>query len=612
MAQFHGVCGVGESVYMWERGLVNNERCGCGRAFAECPFWQEVGDVAFGGWHQVDPERLRELRAQVDDVKYVPAILMGWESATFRRRAREYVGYYERLYAGVQAVAGSDVIVDSSKVTSLAYLLARYSRFDVSLIHILRDPRAVAYSWTKVVRRPEITSGTAYMPRYSPLYMAALYSGHHVLLEALRTKRVPVLNVAYEDFADDPMRELRRVADFAGLQWDADRLEGEVPGTLRLDVVHTASGNPSRFATGEIEVRRDDSWRRAFTRANVATVSAVTAPLMLAYRYPRTQAPTTASEPAGAGGAAESEIEWPAVTAIIPTHNRPELVRRAIASVVAQDYPGELSVIVVFDQAPIDASLSSESPTRPVVVTANTARTPGLAGARNTGIQAAQTPWVAFLDDDDHWTPDKLRRQMRATLADPDCLMSTTATAIERDGETLVRLADRRVVTYQELLRSRLSMLHSSSFLIRREALLGEIGLVDETMPRSMAEDWDLLLRAAKQRPITHVDEPLVRVTWGATSYFADQWRLRNEARLWMLKHHPDFKSDRRGAGLMYGKLAFGHAILGERRAAATWTHRALRANWKEPRTPLAVLVALGLVRGSWVVEQLGKRGRGI
>lgn len=610
LSQLPNVCGVGESVYMWERGLVNNERCGCGQQFSECQFWNQVGIEGFGGWDQVDAQRVAALRSQVDDVKFVPKMLVGRTGADFDHAAREYVSYYERLYQGVRRVSGCDVVVDSSKITSLVYLLARYADVDVSMAHIVRDPRAVAYSWTKLVQRPEVTSRTAYMPRYSPTYMGALYSGHHLLLEALRFREVPSITVRYEDFAESPLPTLRRISDFAGLDWRESAVAGPTPSTLRLDVVHTASGNPSRFRTGDTVIRRDDSWRTQLSRGKAAVVTALTAPLMLSYGYAsprsvnrdRAQAPVLVDEP----------DNWPAVTVVVPTHNRPEMVRRAIASVVAQDYPGPLETIVVFDKAEPDDSLESVDHLRPVTVVKNDERTPGLAGARNTGILAAKSPWVAFLDDDDHWETNKLTRQVSTVLAQPNAIMCTTAMTIEREGDVIERLAGQTSVRYEELLQSRLAMLHSSSFLLSREALLGPIGLVDETLPRSMAEDWDLLLRAAKVQPIVHVDEPLVRVTWGTTSYFADQWRLRNEARLWMIANHPDIVRDRKGAGLTYGKLAFGTAMLGDRRGSWRWIRQALRANWKEPRTPLAALVASGLVGGDWIVKQLAKRGRGI
>ena len=154
-------------------------------------------------------------------------------------------------------------------------------------------------------------------------------------------------------------------------------------------------------------------------------------------------------------------------------------------------------------------------------------------------------------------------------------------------------------------------MLHSSSFVIRRSALYDGIGLVDESTPQSMNEDWDLLLRAAERRPILHIDEPLVSITWGASSYFAQQWRVRNESQLWLLRHHPAMEKDPVGAGHAYGKLAFGSAALGQRREAIRWAYRSLRANWREPRAYIALAVVAG-VPGEFVMRELNRRGHGI
>jgi glycosyltransferase involved in cell wall biosynthesis len=300
----------------------------------------------------------------------------------------------------------------------------------------------------------------------------------------------------------------------------------------------------------------------------------------------------------------------PDVTAVIPTHNRPELMRRALASVLDQDYAGHIEIIVVFDKSEIDESVVEQRTNRVVRVAGNE-RTPGLAGARNTGILRASGSLVAFLDDDDAWVPTKLSAQVAALAAEPAAELCTTAMLIEYDDSESVRLAGRSHVDHVDLIRSRMSMLHSSSFVIRREALVGGIGLVDETLPKSMAEDWDLLLRAARRHPIVNVDQPLVRVRWGETSYFAQAWEVRNQSQLWLLEHHPAMRSDPHGAAHSFGKLAFGSAALGHRRESVVWAWRAMRSNWREPRA----YIALGVVAGvpwRWAVEQLNQRGHGI
>src|SRR5207244_1355723 len=142
-------------------------------------------------------------------------------------------------------------------------------------------------------------------------------------------------------------------------------------------------------------------------------------------------------------------------------------------------------------------------------------------GARNTGILALDTELVAFCDDDDQWTPDKLRRQVAALVAEPDAEFATCAIEVDFEGKCTPRLAGISRVTIDELTRSRMAMLHSSTFLARREALTPEaIGLVAEDAPGSQNEDWDLLLRAARRAPIVHLDEALVKVLWGRSSHY--------------------------------------------------------------------------------------------
>jgi hypothetical protein len=154
-------------------------------------------------------------------------------------------------------------------------------------------------------------------------------------------------------------------------------------------------------------------------------------------------------------------------------------------------------------------------------------------------------------------------------------------------------------------------MLHSSTFLFDRSAMVDGFGLVDETIPRSMGEDWDLLLRAARQHPIAHVDQPLVAVRWGASSYFNEAWRDKNDAHQWLLEKHPEISADKVGAALMYSKLAFGYGALGNRRRAWTYARKAIRTNWREPRSYLALLVIAGVPSG-WIQKLLNRRGYGI
>ena len=304
-------------------------------------------------------------------------------------------------------------------------------------------------------------------------------------------------------------------------------------------------------------------------------------------------------------------MNWPSVGVVIPTRNRPQLVRRAIAAVREQDYPGPVTAVVVYDQAEPDPTLAAGDGT-PVRVLSN-GRAAGLAGARNTGILALGTDLVAFCDDDDRWRPDKLRRQVAALVAEPGAEFATCAIEVEYDGRSTPRLAGRDRVTVDDLARSRMAMLHSSSFLIRRAAFAGgAIGLVAEDAPGSQNEDWDLLLRAARRAPVVHVDEPLVQVLWGRSSHYAYEYATKIASLRWMMRRHPEISGCRPGAARVYGQLACWSAATGNRSAAWRYSKQAVRANWREPRTAIALAAMTGAVKVENVLSALHRRGRGI
>jgi len=296
------------------------------------------------------------------------------------------------------------------------------------------------------------------------------------------------------------------------------------------------------------------------------------------------------------------------ICAVVPAHNRPGELRKAIESIRAQDYPGELSTLVVFDRSDPDYSLERDGD-RPVTVLTNQ-RTPGLAGARNTGILAADAEWIAFCDDDDVWHPTKLREQM--SVVQLSTHLVTCAVLVEYEGRTTERLAGMDLVPHDALVRSRMSMLHSSTFVFRTSSLLGPLGLISEEVPGSQNEDWDVLLRASALAPIAHVDRPLVTILWGRSSNFSRRWDTKIASFEWMLEHHPEIAADNRAAARVMGQMAFSYACSGERRQAWRWAARALRRNPRQWRGPLASAVAIYPRSGEWVLDAAHRFGRGV
>jgi hypothetical protein len=268
---------------------------------------------------------------------------------------------------------------------------------------------------------------------------------------------------------------------------------------------------------------------------------------------------------------------------------------------------------VVFDQSAPDESLTElGSGAARVVRVIRNARTPGLAGARNSGTLAAEGELVAFCDDDDEWLPGKLAAQVDALAGDPAAEFVCCGIRVNYDGHTVDRVLDKDRITLDDLLRDRMTELHPSTFLIRASALRDGFGLVDEEIPGSYAEDYEFLLRAARSAPLINLRTPSVLVRWHKRSYFAQRWDTISEALQWLLERYPEFATQPAGAARVAGQIAFAQAASGDRRGALRWARRTLRSNPREPRAYLALAVAGRVVRADAVLRTLHKRGRGI
>jgi hypothetical protein len=290
LGELPDVCSVGEVVHMWQRGVVEGELCGCGEPFGSCPFWRQVGEVAFGSWSGLDVRRIAELRSAVDRNRYIPLLSSPLLPRSLRSDRDKYVEYYLRIYSAIADVSNCSTVVDSSKHASLAFCLRSHAELDLRVIHVVRDSRAVAFSWTQAVSRPDASS-SSFMTTYKPAAAAAHWNTQNAALQLLAAKGVPTLRVRYEDLVAAPALTLAGIADFAGIATPGSALGflGADKGHrwAALSAAHTASGNPMRFTTGKIDIRSDERWRAAMPAGQRHTVTALTFPLLTRYGYAR-------------------------------------------------------------------------------------------------------------------------------------------------------------------------------------------------------------------------------------------------------------------------------------------------------------------------------------
>jgi LPS sulfotransferase NodH len=249
-----GVMSVGELQRVWRRGFVENQLCSCGQPFQDCPFWGEVrqrlqADGSLADVGTVDALSRRAFRRGLRPLPTGEAILAHWS----------------RLFGAIADVSGARWLVDSSKDPVYAARLARLPGFQTRYLHLIRDPRAVAYSKMRRRLRPEIHWAEAYMATRSAWGSAGSWNRTHRLAEAAhRAVGRPWQRLRYEDLAADPRGALSPLVSALDLPaTGVDPLAFLGDGVARVGVGHSVSGNPMRFDHGELRVAPDQEWRHA-------------------------------------------------------------------------------------------------------------------------------------------------------------------------------------------------------------------------------------------------------------------------------------------------------------------------------------------------------------
>ena len=204
----------------------------------------------------------------------------------------------------------------------------------------------------------------------------------------------------------------------------------------------------------------------------------------------------------------------PRVSVVIPTYKRPEELKRAVASVLLQDYD-DIEILIIDDNPPESetraATEAAVASLQGPIIHLKNEKSLGGGGARNRGIEHANGEFIAFLDDDDEWLPGKLKRQVELLDSFPKTVCSIDTGFIEidelKDTKKQVKPALRGSI-FDELLVKHKGRAPKLSSMLCRTAALREIGMFDVTLPAR--QDLDLYLRLARKHSFEFIEAPLV------------------------------------------------------------------------------------------------------
>ena len=161
-------------------------------------------------------------------------------------------------------------------------MLSRVPSIELTVVHVVRDPRAVAHSRNRYKRQVDSGEDRG-MTQTSPLRAALAWSMWNVGVRSLAGRLPRYMVVRYEDLIAAPSRTVARVLATVG---EPDAATPFIDGaTVTLQPNHTVSGNPSRFNTGDIELRLDAAWERDMGTLDRRVVTGITWPLLGRYGY---------------------------------------------------------------------------------------------------------------------------------------------------------------------------------------------------------------------------------------------------------------------------------------------------------------------------------------
>lgn len=286
LGELDRVVHVGELRSFWALGILGRRVCGCGVPIRACEAWstvlkaayeepwdQEVDARAVVAW-QREVVRMRNIRRLL---RAAPGRIEGWPAL------QSYAAVASRLYGAIAEVAGSPVVVDTSKHVADAAVLHVLPDVDPYFVQLVRDPRAVAYSWQRVMASPG-EGGREEMPRHGTPTSGRSWLATNLGAEAVRRRFADrSLLVRYEDFVAGPREVTERILDLIGEPKEG--LPFVDDHTVQLGDNHTAGGNPARLSSGPTRIRLDDEWRtgQPFRQRLVATAFGI--PLLHRYGY---------------------------------------------------------------------------------------------------------------------------------------------------------------------------------------------------------------------------------------------------------------------------------------------------------------------------------------
>lgn len=275
-----GVDSCGELYFLPDRALREDYACTCGQAFSQCGLWQRVIHESGG---LPSAKELDEFLTERDKC-YTSGL---WLKGVNRKDTKKLQAYTSSILRSFSADRDSSYIVDSSKFLGWAAMLHRLPGVDLHLVHLIRDPRGNAFSWTQSKKLRTGTSADPSFRKYSVARSTAWwlwwnYSANRFGPRIAKTYQ----RVRYEDFCQTPKLTIERIFEVIGAAVDTGSFVNASEFVPRTQ--HIFSGNPMRHScnSGVVTVKKDTSWVDGLSATKARAIALFARRLMRDYGYP--------------------------------------------------------------------------------------------------------------------------------------------------------------------------------------------------------------------------------------------------------------------------------------------------------------------------------------
>lgn len=275
-----GCVSIGEARYFWEYWSDSDRLCGCGQLLSDCSFWSRV--LPHLKKREVNIYKMNVLAKIFDRTRNLPWLTM--PVVNYHKPTKQFLSGIEFLYHAIWQESGEQIIVDSSKVPSHLYMLAQIPAIDLRVLHLIRDGRAVAYSWNKR-RKYELgmTKSEGQMPHHSASKAMITWSVENLYAAFIGRQSPHYTVLRYEDLVQNPINALGQVLEKLNLaQIPLDILRTD---SILIEPTHSVGGNPLRFTQKTIRISLDEEWRRQMPSISQKMLGLLGLPTMLRYGY---------------------------------------------------------------------------------------------------------------------------------------------------------------------------------------------------------------------------------------------------------------------------------------------------------------------------------------